>query len=611
MKHSKLIVFLSLLLVAVMAFSSCSGSANLPDGEKQLVIAPNEDNVIDLMSGSASDTGVSAEAAVSANKANMAAAIKEWQKYVSYKQNDLKANEVKIAAEIVNAYDNVEISYNYDAIIVVEAEKWLWNPATGNNDVETKRTLVYNLYSADVTKPVFDSGDYKADGTTVYSVEIYNDFAGFSVEKTVTVLVIDDTDPENPVITDTKYEYETSLYTTALIANAKTQLSELDFYSYYVPTSDGYYVEVVLEGKIYCIDSCGNVLKIFAEGLEYTLPGAPDYKNGGLNYYVYEGSYISVLDAGFAPVSYYAYLAEYEDVATYLLPNGNVFVQYEIRLEKDAKNFDYIYNGAKYDLVQHVYDVKSGKVSELNLGYYVSYLYTEEVEDMFAINNAEHFFVRAFAYDKGETISTANTQNIVLKGNFETVKVLPNIIENQYGLPKFVSMNRVIVETYFASSHFANTLVAADGSYWLLPAEAWFDGTSFWFDGTEYVYENTVGCDFVNPFKDSNYYYEFNGGTSFIISCTETDAEGVSKNYFKLYYYNASTASYKTVKINGDDVAATVGSLVCIENDGAYVWYDAMGNRVATSEYPSWSYVAGGYMIKTVESGNTKYYFVK
>ena len=72
MKHSKIVVFLSLLLVAVMAFSSCSGSAVIPEGDEQLN-APKEDIIIDLLDESTpADAESALKNAIAANKTEIA-----------------------------------------------------------------------------------------------------------------------------------------------------------------------------------------------------------------------------------------------------------------------------------------------------------------------------------------------------------------------------------------------------------------------------------------------------------------------------------------------------------------------------------------------------------
>lgn len=614
MKHSKIVVFLSLLLVAVMAFSSCSGSAVIPEGDEQLN-APKEDIIIDLLDESTpADAESALKNAIAANKTEIANAVAKWHDYVGFKQNSLVADETAIGKDLMNNYTRVTFE-RYGALIVANARQEVWDSTVGESGAyvtSCKRVLVYNLYKENFEEPVFDSGDYKdweqtpEANYTSYSISTNSNISGFRVLKTERIAKYEPSqeNPEVQVFKEYETKYSTSFYTTEAIV--PTVEENMAWSSSYV---SGYY-EVTIGNKIYAINHEGEILKVFDKGLEYVLPVNADYEKNGLRYY-FENEYVYVLDENFAPLSSYAFLSDY-DMKWEMLPNGNVFFQYKKQLDDNAEVYDYkTVGGDKYDVVQHIYNVKTGAVSELELGYIVDNLYDSDSTE-FTVKNEDNFIVEAIKYTKGGVYSKDTEPAVlVLKGDFELVAELPEIIENQTGMPKIVALNKLVVTTEFAGAGKYNVLVSTEGSYELLPYGVSFGKTSFNYDGETCIYSTSDNHEFSTPFENYSVVRTFNGTTTLI----KTENSG----YAYLYYYSASRGEYVKERFyRADDyerIVTTVDSLILFEIDeGEYTWYDAAGNSVVNTESTNYYRVGDGILIHVYHAASdypNRYYFVK
>ena len=611
MKHSKLVVFLSLLLVAIMAFSSCSGSAVIPENE-QLNNAPTEDSIELLGGSSSSGSDDSLKADIATNKTAIAAAVSKWQEYVGFKQNSLGVDDEQIAKEIVTNYDRVSFERK-GAIIIVRAEEDVWDYTEEDYVLSAKRLLVYNLYNENFEVPVFDSGDYKdweqspEVNYVTYTVSANQYFSAFRILKTEYVAKFEASEADPAVLEFKEYEekYTTTFYNTEAFYTE----DEIVYWSY--NQMPGYY-EVTIGDKVYAIDGEGKILKIFNEGLQYLLPAVSDYEINGLKYY-FEDGYVYVLDENFAFVSSYESLKGYAVSARNILPNGNIFFQYAKPLDADAEDFDIEQFGMKIDLVQQIYDVKTGAVKDLEIGYIINDIYTSD-DAPFTIKNEENFVVDAAVLSGGKlSLAEEELVTLVFKGDFELVAELPEIIENQVGMPDFVAMNQLIVTTSFASGESFNVLVGTDGSYKLLPYGVDFDKTGFSFNGETYVYNTDSYGEFVTPFDGYDVLTSFNDTTVLLVP---EDLDNYYQDYVRFYYYSESENRYAYRDVNAEGYITTVGSLVLLDlGDGDYAWYDAYGYHVVNTESSYYYSVADGIMLQVVHSSSTettyKYYFVK
>ena len=112
-----------------------------------------------------------------------------------------------------------------------------------------------------------------------------------------------------------------------------------------------------------------------------------------------------------------------------MLQSGDVLLQSKVELADDAVNFDILESGYKYDIVYTVLDVHNKKSTEVEFGYYISYVsslkdsdaYTDKAENIFVVNTIKHNMI------------DTNDEKYLIVGNDLTIKCdVTNFCEN-YG----------------------------------------------------------------------------------------------------------------------------------------------------------------------------------
>lgn len=623
MKHSKIVVFLSLLLVAIMAFSSCSGSAAAIDDDAQLNIAPMEENRIELLDKeSSSSDDQTLRDAMQDNKDAISAAVKKWQEYLGFNASENEVEKFQLAYSNIPSDFKITNVTRSGAIVKVTTEKYVWSDVEHREVLAATRIFVYNLYSANPSQYIysteayapFRSSEYKHG--VQYSVTPNSNGFSFSVVKNV----YSPSFGEDGAFVEYNRKCSSYLYTNSStpIASAVDKDSPT---GWYISDSnyDGYY-EVSVEDKTYALNGKGEIVKTFDKGFERVLPGEPDYTVNNLKYY-YEDNAIKVLNSNFDYVSSYSFLTGYSR-SSYVLPNGNVFVQYKKALSNDAKTYAYEQNGTKYDLIQQIFVPASGEVKSVELGYVVTKLSDNEnyTTTNFKLKDDANFVVNALKYTKGEATSNANFASLVLKGDFELVVELPKIVMNQkeydqfeydqFEYAQFVTLNKLIIRANFGGRRDAYFLVDRDGNCDLLPMNASFGKTGYNLNGEYFTYEGTNG-DFEKPYEDFREITSFAGTT--VLRFKNSD-------YLTFYYYNAKEGRYASSSVYCEsDNCPVFGSVIMLDIDGDYYLYDATGNRLLGDDSVSCTRAAGGYYVvasHTVQENNVyrtvkTYYFVK
>ncbi len=184
--------------------------------------------------------------------------------------------------------------------------------------------------------------------------------------------------------------------------------------------------------------------KCYRANAEGTLAYAFDYSTlalfpaltGGSNekYYYDFTSGITVYDKTLGVVSTYQLSRSALDVNALLLRNGNVLVQYYLLLSETEKNYDFVQNGEKYDLVTAVVNAKNGIAEELDCDYMIIDTSTLEGEGL----DTEKISAEADVWKiEGRQLTTIHTALINESGK---IKVLEEI-----------NGNRVMDIDYFAA----------------------------------------------------------------------------------------------------------------------------------------------------------------
>lgn len=150
--------------------------------------------------------------------------------------------------------------------------------------------------------------------------------------------------------------------------------------------------------------------------------------NANDKYFYNFGDYgVSVYDREFKLCSIWAVPTHVETVGSGILNNGNIIYQYIYDLPDDAKDYDVVSEGIKYDLVTIIINAETGKEKEIKTDYVINYvspnngMYDDELEadenrytDDFE-NLAHITYIEDKIFPEGE--SERNSDIVVLDNN--------------------------------------------------------------------------------------------------------------------------------------------------------------------------------------------------
>lgn len=610
MKQSKFIVLLSLLLIAVMAFSSCQGeSAKLP-ADDEIIDESILNNLVDK--DGAGNEGEGEEQTTTQQ------AVDTWLRYVEFKKPDAyKSGDLKKLFE-ENENTSISSDYNVPVFLVRTA---VYYSSHGEEEPEL-REYQYSLYS-----PLY----YDTPCFTVeYSATPYEEGVGnmrdfdvitllgrggfFCVERTEWVVTELDESVEPAVEIGewvTTYQY----YDARAKALTEKLDAELDFdYTVY-----NHYVSITLGDKNYAVDFNGNIIKEFKPGFEYRLPNLAkaDFAIDGLYYYVDDGE-ISVVNSDYELV--YARNGETEEY--FVLENGNIIVQRVDELADNAESFDLLYAGEKLNVSHYLVNLEENKTEEVELDYIILELYNKYSDCMyFDVKNGN--VSQICKYEKGGSFDFYKTLNVSIMNDLSGYDKLPNLIDNQAGMPTLLSPDKFLVERYFGSetvSFTVNKYASVALSYSFNPNYSDFSPYFYEMDNAIYSYSGTkLISEIINTYSFNESLivetYDSEDGEYTYIIC-----------YYDEYYNSARTKTLFTtedrlyssyIDVYGNTVLfqrytedgwiyqcyATNGTLLFSANDYCYCRYEYEG-----------SYVYYATSVKTVnydEVTTTTYYFVK
>lgn len=451
MKNRKLIVFVSALLCAVMALSSCTGSAALPDNDV-LANDPIHENGIILTDDASS--GTSDVPSVDTLTASGKLAV--WQKYLKYDVKSLDAASSDSTASLDDKTHNFVGADTYGVLVQTETKRIhgefeeLWKTRVE----ETIR--VYNIFGKD--EPIFsyknaylmnleDESEILSDSTIV-SVDTDIFYGIFRVEYENWDAVYEELpegSTETPEIigyTLKETYYEFYLADGTLLGEAE------NFWDYDTKTTE-FTNAFILNGTAYVLDNDGNFIKKVAEELYTEDPfieatyGSSEIDKIGSYYFVYD---LHNEDRALIFDLNGKYVCEYncDSEVEIFLPNGNVLMQDAIEVSEGAKTYDvYDYEtNAKYDVVTKVFDVASGKVSEIEFAYIITEWY-----DALGSRNAalagDCVVIEAFTFEK--QMVSSELSYVALNLDLTVKEVLPEIIPNQKGLIEIRDADTVLI----------------------------------------------------------------------------------------------------------------------------------------------------------------------
>ncbi len=460
MKNTKLIVFVSALLCAVMALSSCTGSAALPNNDV-LANDPIHENVI--VPTESEDTG--AENTPTIDNETASAKLAVWQKYLGYNKvvnNPAVANKTAT----LNTEDySTRWSNNY-GVVVMETSDWEYDwESEITTRTDTYSYKVYNIYEDTDTILVHDNKIVSSTATddilsmrytTVLNyVEDLSFYGLFCACYTKYKPVYEEL-PEGSTETPDVLEYVVDKTYYEFYLKDGTSIGTVDsVYDYGMETTaetNTFFVN----GWGYIVDNDGNFITKVAEELyvedpfvDATLDSNAMYKVG--NYYIakYEHYDYDIhswvynykyFDLDGKPVRDYT-IDEYEEYI--FLPNGNILTQNFVELYDGVTEYDvYDYEeGIKYDVVTEIFDVASGKTSAVEFGYIITDYYDALENGTTVITDS--LVVEGYSFEN--QMLASELTYLALNSDLTVKETLPEIIPNQTGLIQVSDADTVLI----------------------------------------------------------------------------------------------------------------------------------------------------------------------
>ena len=172
-----------------------------------------------------------------------------------------------------------------------------------------------------------------------------------------------------------------------------------------------------------------------------------------------EGNKSAVIyDIDFKPVAIWNAPSYAEGLDYFTLNNGAVLVQYQVKLDEDAKKFDFYAEGNKYDLVSLIINTK-GNVKNVNLDYKVIKVnpnyalydenlaaednkYTDKFENLATIVRIENQLIDTNAWNR----------DFVLMNNSGKAQQSYKLVDGQIAEPERIAADKFKVETVYGTA---------------------------------------------------------------------------------------------------------------------------------------------------------------
>lgn len=365
----------------------------------------------------------------------------------------------------------------------------------GYLDLEGDEPAVhYSVYDLAENKVV---STYKSTEEKVLEIELAEIFG-------VEVVVVEET-----VESDDDTVVTTTLYTPAGTSIVSAKDAALNY-------SDDYLDLFVFNDVIYRINADATATELCSTAFF----SIPDFDFKTEDYYVsLDEDEITVYDANLSEVSYWeAPHGNIGEIGTTLLSDTSVLIQYMTQLPEDAKKFDIIEEGTKYDLVSIVYNFAKDKEKEVDLDF-VGYGDATKArvlpygdEDTFNyMKGIDNIVYIHYIDDNGNVL---NDQNIVSL-NAKNGKI-KKVIAPDYDSFSMVAENRFMV-TYKSGN---KALIDENGDV-IANLDSNVNGNGIYIRKGDKIYDYDLKLVYDLDAKEK----EFVGfvGTNFIVSAEEDD----------------------------------------------------------------------------------------
>ena len=223
------------------------------------------------------------------------------------------------------------------------------------------------------------------------------------------------------------------------------------------------FADMILYGTtLFTQDENGKLTEVSTIPENLTLPQPDAYSEK--YFYYYTGQSIEIYDRDFNYVSRWdlpysgSYLEE-SSVPFYVLNNGNVFIQYLVKTDAEAEEYDLItFNGNnayKYNLCTIILEAKTGKTTKVKTNYYFTrVLNAQTLADMtgqypYFSDKLENIAKVRPIVDKRIDTSTPALDYVLLKNNGEVTASLKLAKQQTASIPTKITNDKYLVTTLY------------------------------------------------------------------------------------------------------------------------------------------------------------------
>ena len=614
MKNTKLIVFVSALLCAVMALSSCTGSAALPNNDA-LANDPVYESPIVPTESEGNETPT-----IDTTTASGKLAV--WLQYIKYNPASIEGIKASSSNNLTvgNKYSYQDYaSTDYGVVIQYYNNTEVGEGQYAGKTFKTHNVRVYNVYEG--TDPIFSynstytvksSDSTMCSAATIVTAEYVEN--GVFCVKTESWKAVYEQLPEGSTETPEILGYERDKTTYDLYLNDGTYVDRIEYASDYEFYYYNYVSVLTVNGVCYVLDNYGKLVteideKFFVDDpfIEATLAdrivkiGEYYFENISDRYVIYDadGKYVSEYKKG-------------SDDLYVILKNGNILVQNKTELRDGINEYDYYdYNSdIKYAVNTELVDIATGNRTAVDFPYVITKFiganntsYTSVVGD--------YVFVVANKYENG--MLAAETSYLVLNADASVKEVLPEIIPNQTGAIECVDADTVLIPTTMTGRTFKYRVT--DGNFYAFDKAVNVGFAGFYitsvYEDDEYVNQLVDYSGNVIVNKIESYYSFVEDGKSVSVVIKTYDEKNESQSY-ALYYYNAENDRVEKVSLfSGKTEDYRCSLLRPVDNAFVLLVYD-----YDDSEYSAYIYNLKGSRVYSLNAdsystGSVYYTFVE
>lgn len=576
MKHSKIIILISMLLCLSMLFISCDNKTNDAPPPEDTTPAPEPFEPI-----SQADS--------------IAAAVDVWNKYISFdapeKEPALSSNYMFYTdhPSYEDGYDenagyDYEVSYFNDLILVKKSSYYY------NDDWEYYLSYSYAIYNANTGDKIFSDGVpyYTGYSDRELSVDFIANTGIIEVSEVI----------HNEIITDGITEYETSITFSYYDSNGTALAQDLEEQAPVYDNGNGSY-SINLNDKIYaCRD--GKIMYIYEPTKELPISGSFTEYND--NKYIISSDNVIIAGADYGIIADYTISDAYDSVDCYVLGNGNVLVQMLDMLPDDAVSYDAISAiDTKFAISHVIVDAKSGEAKKVDLGFIIQSMICDENSSDANITISKDKQI-AYIFRVSDKNLALDGEYVALDNELKELEVLPKILKNQKSAPEFDENGSLIItlDTVRENVYYAvDTTKKTVSLYYDL-----YEGYTTLFDGI--IYNDALYTkDFKQIYDLSDtFYYE---------TICDTSIQLQNEDGYYVCYVSGGEAVTTCIADSYSSLALEDDLIEVYHEDGTMSIYDCYGNLLVSGESISIMRFSEGIVAKVsqIESGYTEYFIIK